>query len=231
MAEMLPETWASITPLVQDSAMPRRPITRGPVTDILVWLECFSLLAGVLAKKYPEKAPEFFAYQKRIVHTSRNFEGATWVAYDRAYRRQALSSHSLDWSVEDPALYNEAFVGHAKLIPRCKHCLSEHHSAETCSLMAQFVSPWGVATPPQFSPLQLQTFTPFQPIQGANPPQQEVCRKYNGDRCFMRRCRYLHICSICGYPHPAVFCPRAGNRQGRERERPPTRLSRGMTKF
>ena len=170
MAKMLPETWASVTPLVQDSAMPRRPITRGPVTDILVWLECFSLLAGVLAKKYPEKAPEFFAYQKRIVHTSRNFEGPTWVAYDRAYRRQALSSHSLDWSVEDPALYNEAFVGHAKLIPRCKHCLSEHHSAEACSLMAQFVSPWGVATPPQFSPLQLQTLTPFQPIQGANPP-------------------------------------------------------------
>ena len=36
MAEMLPETWASVTPLVQDPAMPRRPIIRGPVTDILI---------------------------------------------------------------------------------------------------------------------------------------------------------------------------------------------------
>ena len=142
-----------------------------------------------------------------------------------------MSSRSLDWSVEDPAPYNEAFVGHAKLIPRCKQCLNEHHSTETCSLMAQFISPWGVSASPQFSPLQLQTVTPFQPIQGSSPPQQEVCRKHNGDQCFMRRCRYLHICSICGYPHPAVFCPRAGNRQGRERERPPTCLGRGMTKF
>ena len=25
---------------------------------------------------------------------------------------------------QDPALYNEAFVGHVKLILRCKHCLS-----------------------------------------------------------------------------------------------------------
>ena len=29
MAEMLPETWASVTPLVQDSPMPCRPITWG----------------------------------------------------------------------------------------------------------------------------------------------------------------------------------------------------------
>ena len=77
MAEMLPETWASVTPLVQDPAMPRRPITRGPVTDILIWLECFSLLAGVLAKKYQDKKPGFLAYKRRIVHTSCNFEGAT----------------------------------------------------------------------------------------------------------------------------------------------------------
>ena len=145
VAEMLPETWASVTLVAQDLAMPLRPITQGPVTDIVVWLECFSLLAGVLVKKYPDKTPEVFAYQKRIVHASCNLEGVTWVAYDRAYRCQALSSHSLDWSIEDPALYNEAFVGHAMLIPQCKHCLSEHQSAQACSLMAQFVSPWGVA--------------------------------------------------------------------------------------
>jgi len=226
MAEMLPETWASVIPLTHDSAMPRRPITRGPVTDILVWIECFGLLAGVLAKKFPDKAPELFAYLKRIVHASRNFEGSTWVAYDRAYRRQALASRSLDWSIEDPSLYNEAFVGHAKLIPKCRHCLSEHHTSEACALMTQFMVPWGLA-----SPLQYQGQT-FQPVQGPNTTLQEVCRKFNADRCFMRRCKFLHICSICSCPHPAVLCPRSGTRPGWDRERlPPSRLGRTPLKY
>ena len=78
---------------------------RGPVTDILIWCKCYDLMAAVLTKTFPSEGPELLAYQKRVVHASCNFEGATWVAYD--YRRQALSNQSLDWSAEDPSLYNE----------------------------------------------------------------------------------------------------------------------------
>ena len=46
-----------------------------------------------------------------------------------AYRRQAANRGSLDWGIVDPALYNEAFAGRAKRIPRC---LADTHSSQEC---------------------------------------------------------------------------------------------------
>eukprot|EP00731_Ephydatia_muelleri_P008707 Em0004g1045a len=48
--------------------------------------------------------------------------GRTWVAYDRQYRREALARKDLNWSATNSRLYNEAFTGCAKAIPRCCHC-------------------------------------------------------------------------------------------------------------
>ena len=39
------------------------------------------------------------------------------------------------------------------------------------------------------------------PVQG-----QEVCRKFNENCCFVRRCKFRHTCLNCGYPHPAAVC-------------------------
>ena len=84
-------------------------------------MEYYAVMAAVFAEKHPSKAPQLLAYVKRIVHVSRNFHGMAWVAYDRLYHRQALAQRSLDWAQEDSSLYNEAFVGQAKMIPRCCH--------------------------------------------------------------------------------------------------------------
>ena len=192
MSEMLPETWV---PESQDTlGGPRRISRRGPITDILVWVECFSLMAAVLAEKFPAKAPQLWAYLRRIVHAARNYQGSAWVAYDRLYRRQALAHHSLDWAQEDSALYNEAFVGHARPIARCRHCLSEFHAAEACPELPQ-TPPW----PPQYA---------VGPTQMLPPPWSypEICRKFNENRCYSRRCKYRHSCLNCGHPHPAVVC-------------------------
>ena len=48
---------------------------RLPITDISQWLERYSLMAAVLATRFPEKAPELFAYQATIVWAERNYEG------------------------------------------------------------------------------------------------------------------------------------------------------------
>ena len=54
--------------------IPGRPPPPGkpPVTDISQWLERFSMMAAILATRYPEKAPELFAYQAAIVRAERN---------------------------------------------------------------------------------------------------------------------------------------------------------------
>lgn len=134
MTELLPESWGLEQPTTDGQL---KPITRRAVIeDISIWAECYTLVASVLAQKYPASAQDLFAYMRRVMRSARNFEGTGWVAYDRMYRRQALAQlnphHRLLWAVEDATIYNEVFVGHARIIHRCSHCLSEHHSSEAC---------------------------------------------------------------------------------------------------
>ena len=131
MNELLPEVWGVEAPQLCCQGS-RRPSRRGPVSDIMLWVECFSTLVAILASKYPQHIPDFMAYQKAIVRASRNFEGSSWVVYDRCYRHQAAATKNLVWSIPDSALYNKAFTGRAKAIPRCQHCLSENHTLSDC---------------------------------------------------------------------------------------------------
>ena len=100
MLELLPETWL----LQQDMPAGQNPLLvhfkrqKGPVSDILQWVQCYATLASVLASAYPQKISELLAYMSTIVKCSREFEGPAWVLYDRAFRRQAEVTRDLNWS-------------------------------------------------------------------------------------------------------------------------------------
>lgn len=79
-------------------------------------------MTALLSFHFPEKTLELFAYQVSIIWAERNFDDWQWVAYDRCYRREALAQKSLDWSIPNTRLYNEAFTGHAQAIPCCSDC-------------------------------------------------------------------------------------------------------------
>eukprot|EP00731_Ephydatia_muelleri_P020618 Em0013g345a len=148
---------------------------RGKRKHISLWIECFSRMAAVLVTRYPDKGPELWAYQASIVRAARNYEGLAWVAYDRQYRREALARKDLKWSATNSRLYNEAFTGRAKAIPRCRHCLSDSHTTAHCTLDAT------LGTPTQVHP-------------NAGSSSSEICRSYNAGRCQYVRCRYRHVC-------------------------------------
>ena len=74
-----------------------------------------------------------FAYQAAMVRAEWNFEGSCGVYYDRCYRREALASKNLDWSIPNIRLYNEAFTGHARSLPRCSDCLQDDHASSICA--------------------------------------------------------------------------------------------------
>lgn len=59
MCEMLPEAWM---PEVQETPSSRIPSCRAPISDIMVWTECYTLMAAVLAEKFPNKASQLLAY-------------------------------------------------------------------------------------------------------------------------------------------------------------------------
>ncbi len=93
------------------------PPARLPVMGISQWVERFSIMAATLSSRFPEKAPELFAFQAQIIREERNYESGRWVLYDRQFRREALARCDLNWSVTDTRLYSEAFTGRARAIP------------------------------------------------------------------------------------------------------------------
>ena len=94
MVELLPDAWCWEDTASQLSAhRPRHP----RVTKITVWVECFSLMSGVIISRYAEKAHHMFQYLRTIVRASDNFEGTAWVSYDATFRRQAAIHGSFEW--------------------------------------------------------------------------------------------------------------------------------------
>ena len=208
MWELLPETWHLDTTSIS-CCHDRRP-RRGLVTDISLWIDCFATLAAVPSVRYPDKAPQFMAYMRTIVRASRNFEGPAWATYDMAFRRQAANRQSLDWGITDPVLYNEAFTGRAKAIPRCRYCLSDSHASHDCS----------------YAPDDTKQHRPFPQNRTSTTPVAQICRLFNrpgGSQCRYKYCRYAHLCARCSRPHPAADCDRRQPAQGPRSPSPTTR--------
>ena len=115
----------------------------------------------------------------------------------------------LDWSMPNARLYNEAFTGHARTIPRCSFCLQEDHLAQACPRNPN--RPW-------FGWYNNPSAVPSQQAGQA----QELCRRFNNEKCKQPafNCRYAHRCAECGGPHSRLSCSRGGQR-GRARPRSP----------
>ena len=142
MAELCPDSWRMeeflclqlLAPGQCPGSLPRP--RKKPVTDILTWIECCSVMAAVVTSKYPEKAPQLFSYLRMIIRATQTFEGPAWVSYDSQFRRKAALLKSWDWGSIDLGLY-ECFTGRAKIKVLCKHCLSDAHNDQQCPLV-----PW-----------------------------------------------------------------------------------------
>lgn len=130
MRELPPETWCTDDTL-ESCCRAAHPKRVGMITDILLWIECYASMVAVLMSKYPDKAPQFMCYLKSVIHASWNLEGTAWASYDAAYRRMAANCPSLDWGKLNAALYNQAFAGRAKVIPRCVYEAKSCHYAPT----------------------------------------------------------------------------------------------------
>ena len=202
MSELVPDSWRFQDDDQNKCCHQPRRHRRGPVTDILLWVECYSTLVSVLSAKYPHKAPEFMAYLKTIVRAQRSFYGEGWVTYDMCYRRQAAASRSLNWGQVDFTLYNEAFVGRAKSLIRCRYCSSEHHASKECEFAPTSEAPR--------QEIRTRSATRVQ-YDGRASPQIQICLLFNhrdGNQCRYRQCKFAHIFCECNGSHPLKDCHR-----------------------
>ena len=70
VGELLPETW-NMQQIQEDQGLQcchqARTSRRGPVTNLLLWLEGYSILVAILSSKYPQYTGELMAYQRWII--------------------------------------------------------------------------------------------------------------------------------------------------------------------
>ena len=89
MSELLPESWRLQQEDEQCCHHRRLQSRRGPVSDILMWLECYATMVAVLSTKFLHKMPHLMAYQQTILKAHRSYVGEGWIVYDSCYRRRA----------------------------------------------------------------------------------------------------------------------------------------------
>ena len=121
-----------------------------------------------------------------------------------------LARKDLNWSVPNVCLYNEAFTGRARAIPRCSYCLQDDHAAFACPSNPSRPLLWDIPVWP--APTALG--------KASRPVQAEACRNYNDGRC---NCRYQHICLGCQEAHAWINCPRRRSQLRGHRSRSPAR--------
>ena len=201
---------------------------RRQITDVHTWVQCFAVYVGVMSHKYPEAVPELLAYMILIVRSSREFAELTWARYEADYRRHAASSDNRQWSRINPSMYAVHFTGKAQAAtPRCELCASVFHMAKDCpfstktemektleAVLAACTSRAGGSVTPANTG-------------STDRESNEVCRKWNDERCNYQWCRYRHVCLSCGGAHPVKHCPSDRKRanpgppsQGQQPKRP-----------
>lgn len=68
MAELVPDHWRHQEESnVSKCCHQAKRLKRGPVTDILLWADCYASIVSVLVEKYPHRAQGFMAYLQTIL--------------------------------------------------------------------------------------------------------------------------------------------------------------------
>ena len=206
MAELLPDSWRMEELLYQQSTIPGqcswplRPRKRS-ITDILTWMECFTVMAAVITSKYPEKASQNFLYSRMIVRASQIFEGPAWVSYNSQFWRKGHCSEIMGLGgTINYGLYNECITGRVKTRALSKICHSDSHQDSHCPLVS--------TTQALTMPNQIPGSARYPMVDKSH--MVELCGLFNkptGNECKYSNCQYAHICLLCRVsPHPASTC-------------------------
>ena len=197
MADLLPERLSTYYNDEEAKGKTKKPA----VTNILEWLQCFSIYVAIRGQKQPERIRDLMGYQALIIEAYLEYKSNCWMGYDRRFRQICASQPSRSWAAIHPTLWNLAFTGQAKTT-RCTHCFSLSHQASDCELAPSSRS---------------QRFDQL-PSTYQGPQRRQLCFQWNETQsvtCPYPNCKFQHVCYICAYDpkavdisHKAIYCPR-----------------------
>ena len=148
MSELLPDRLGcSKTSIPEDKSWGTKSKKRA-VANILEWIQCFSIYIAVIAQKSPERIPDLLGYQALIIDASIQYDGDSWMGYDRRFRLSAAANSTKSWASLDTTLWNLAFTGYAK-VARCKHRFCLTHASSECEWATDAAET--VTSPPRLS--------------------------------------------------------------------------------
>jgi len=80
------------------------------VTDIIEWVQCFSVSTAIIHRSQPDRLPDLLRYQNLMVQTSLLCQEGRWVIYDQRFRLKASALRLQQWSTIDITLWQLAFL-------------------------------------------------------------------------------------------------------------------------
>ena len=141
MAELKADIWVDEPSAMEPNPIRRLNTSKPPVTDIQIWLECYEKIAGLLSMRYPDKAPELWAYQSTILRAAHNYEGANWVCRNYNDNRCRFSR----------CRYTYARIASARIRPCSAHVENRHRHrrrARRFGTATELARARGVSRPP-----------------------------------------------------------------------------------
>ena len=114
MSELLPDRLGTAA-LAAGEDQSRIPGSRRKVvTNILEWVECFTIYIAVVSRTQPQRVPEMLGYLILILEAHMEYAGDGWLGYDRRFRMAVAGNPSINWATIDTTLWNLAFSGKGK---------------------------------------------------------------------------------------------------------------------
>ena len=107
MVELMPDYLRSPNPSDEDQFKNTKP-KNWEITNIVDWIQCFSLYIAVVCRSQPQRIADLLGYQNLIITSHQRFPDFNWATYDREFRQQAAARTIPDWSVLDNTLWNLA---------------------------------------------------------------------------------------------------------------------------
>ena len=83
------------------------------VSDLMGWVQCFSIYASILSESNPNLSKGLWAYQTFIVLEARRSNGRGWQEYDAMFCQQQASAADLRWGSVTNTLYAATFAADA----------------------------------------------------------------------------------------------------------------------
>ena len=68
------------------------------VTDIIEWVQCFSVFTAIIHRSQPDCTPDLLGYQNFMAQTSLLCQEGRWVIYYRRFRLRASALRLQQWS-------------------------------------------------------------------------------------------------------------------------------------